>query len=307
MTNEIKLFSPATVANVACGFDVLGFCLNTVGDEMIIKKTTQKGVRITKIHGYDLPLDINRNVAGISALVMYNYLQPDCGFEIEIFKGIKPGSGIGSSSASAAGSVFGINALLDFPLDKYQLTKFALKGEAFASKAEHADNIAPGMFGGFTLVKSIQPLQIIALPTPKDLFATLIHPQIEIKTSAARALLPKKVTLTNAVQQWANVGSLVHALHSSDYNLLKDSLKDLIAEPHRKSLIPHYDLLKTSVLNSGALGCGISGSGPSVFALSKGAEIAKKVEETMKEVYSGSDIGFKTFISPINTKGIRIL
>jgi len=307
MSKEIKIFSPATVANVACGFDVLGFCLDTIGDEMIIRKTEEKGIKITKIEGYDLPFEAEQNVAGVSALAMYNALQPDCGFEIEIYKKIKPGSGIGSSSASAAGSVFGMNALLGYPLDKTQLTNFAMKGEALASKCEHADNLAPAIFGGFTLVKSASPLQILELPTPPDLFATLIHPQIEIKTSESRAILPKEIPLSNAITQWANVGSLVHALHTSDYDLIKESLIDVVIEPYRKQLIPHFDDVKNAALDAGALGCAISGSGPSIFMLSKSKAIAQEIEKAIRKVYATTGIQFETYVSKINVEGIRVL
>jgi homoserine kinase len=238
---------------------------------------------------------------------MYEHSQPDCGFEIEIYKNIKPGSGIGSSAASAVGSVFGINELLGRPYNKTQLTYFAMKGEALASKSEHADNLAPALFGGFTLVKSTLPLDILEIPTPKELFATLIHPQIEIKTSEAREILPKEVSLKNATTQWANVGSLIHALHTNDYKLIHRSLEDIIVEPYRKQLIPHFDDLKFAAMQAGALGCAISGSGPSIFALSKGKDIAKRVEKAMKLMYSKTDIAYNTFVSTINTKGINII
>ncbi len=304
---EIKIFSPATVANVSCGYDVLGFCLDTIGDEMTIRKTDKKGIVITKIEGYDLPFETIKNVAGVSALALYDDAKPDYGFEIEIFKKIKPGSGIGSSSASASGSVFAMNELLGRPYNKTQLTNFAMKGEALASGCEHADNIAPGIFGGFTLVKSISPLQILQLPTPPDLYATIIHPQIEIKTSEARSILPKEISLKNAITQWANVGSLVHALHTSDYELIRRSLEDVIVEPFRSQLIPYFANVKKMALNSGALGCGISGSGPSIFALSKGIETAKEVESAMKAVYSQTEIGFHTYVSKINVEGMKII
>ena len=307
MIKEIKLFSPATVANVACGFDVLGFCLDTIGDEMIIRKTPEKGIKISKIEGYDLPYDTDKNVAGVSALAMYDALKPDCGFEIEIYKKIKPGSGIGSSSASAAGSVYGINELLHKPLNKTELTYYAMKGEALASQCEHADNLAPTIFGGFTLVKSVNPLCILELPTPSNLYATLIHPQIEIKTSESRAILPKAIPLQNAIIQWANVGSLVHALHTSEYKLIKSALNDVIIEPYRKQLIPYFDDIKTAVIKAGALGCAISGSGPSIFALSNGKHIAKTVQSAMQDVYSKTELKFETYVSKINTEGIKIL
>ena len=307
MKNEIKIFSPATVANVACGFDVLGFCLDNKGDEMVIRKVSEKGIRITHIEGYDLPFETAKNVAGVSALAMYEHAKPDCGFEIEIYKKIKPGSGIGSSAASAVGSVFGMNELLGKPYNKTQLTYFAMKGEALASKSEHADNLAPALFGGFTLVKSTLPLDILQIPTPKELYATLIHPQIEIKTADAREILPKEVPLKDAIAQWANVGSLIHALHTSDYSLIHRSLQDIIVEPYRKQLIPYFDDVKYAALEAGALGCAISGSGPSIFALSKGKEVAENVERAMQSMYSKTDIEYNTFVSQINTQGIKIL
>lgn len=303
----IRIFSPATVANVSCGFDVLGFCLDSIGDEMVIRKVDKKGILITKIEGYDLPFETVKNVAGVSALALIEQAKPDFGFEIEIYKHIKPGSGIGSSSASASGSVYAINELLGKPFNKTQLTYFAMQGEKLASQSEHADNVAPGIFGGFTLVKSIQPLEVLEIPTPKDLFATIIHPQIEIKTVESRAILPKEIPMQDAIKQWANVGSLIHALHISDYELISRSLQDVIVEPHRSKLIPHYNNVKAATLQAEALGCGISGSGPSIFALSKGIETAKKVESAMKKVYSETNIIFETYVSKINVDGIKVL
>ena len=182
-----------------------------------------------------------------------------------------------------------------------------MKGEALASNCEHADNLAPALFGGFTLVKSLSPLQILQLPTPKDLFAVVIHPQIEIKTSESRAILPQQVSLKNAITQWSNVGSFVHALHTEDYNLLSDSLIDVIVEPYRSKLIPHFNDVKETALKHGALGCGISGSGPSIFSLCKGQESAEKVKTAIKNVYSQTVIDFEIHLSKINTEGIKIL
>lgn len=305
--NEIRIFSPATVANVSCGFDVLGFCLDTIGDEMVIRKIDKKGIYITKIENFDLPYETELNVAGVSALAMYKAIDVDFGFEIEIYKNIKPGSGVGSSAASAVGSVFGMNELLGRPFNKTQLTEFAIKGEALASKCEHADNLAPALFGGFTLVKSMSPLQILEIPSPNDLYATIIHPQIEIKTSEARAILPKEVALSDAVTQWANFGSLIHGLHTNDYNLIKASLHDAIVEPHRSKLIPHFNDVKNAAINAGALGTGISGSGPSIFSLSKGVETAKNVKDAIENVYSKTGIEFDMHVSKINTQGVKIV
>ena len=305
--DSIKIFSPATVANVGCGFDVLGLCLDKVGDQMVIRKTQRKGIFITKIEGFELPYAVHENVAGVSALAMYNELNVDFGFEIEIYKQIKPGSGIGSSAASAAGSVFGMNYLLDNAFDKIDLIKFAMNGEAVASKSEHADNIAPAILGGFTLVKQNNPLEVIQLPTPKALHAVIVHPQIEIKTADSRAVLPKTVALSDAITQWSNVGSLVHALHTSDYNLIGKSLKDAVIEPHRSKLIPNFNSLRKISLESGALGCSISGSGPSLFSLCEGLENAKKVEANLRGFMTNIGIPFETHISKINTEGIKIL
>lgn len=307
LKKEIRIFSPATVANVSCGFDVLGFCLDSIGDEMIIRKTDEKGIRISKIEGFDLPFEADKNVAGVSALAMYEAINPDCGFEIEIYKNIKPGSGIGSSAASAVGSVFGMNELLGRPFNKTQLTEFAIKGEALASKCEHADNLAPAIFGGFTLVKSVSPLEILEIPSPKNLYATIVHPQIEIKTSEARAILPKKIPLKDAITQWANFGSLIHGLHTNDYQLIKRSLHDVVVEPFRSKLIPNFENIRSESIKVGALGCGISGSGPSIFTLSEGLETAKKVEAEMNNIFSSTDIDFDTYVSKINKEGVKIL
>ena len=306
---EIRIFSPATIANISCGFDVLGCCLDAIGDEMIVRKSSNKGVKITKIVGEELPLDTDKNVAGVAALALLDTFQNDLefGFEIEIYKKIKPGSGIGSSAASAAGSVFAINELLDRPFSKTELVAFACEGERLACGSPIADNVAPAIFGGFTLVKSTKPLKIIELPTLQGLYATIIHPQIEIKTSDSRAILPKNIGLNDAVKQWANVGSLVHALHTNDYNLFAESLTDHIVEPHRSKLIPDFDNVKINALKAGALGCGISGSGPSIFTFSKDKQTSEYVSNTIRKVYSKNDIPFHIYISKINRDGIKIL
>lgn len=305
MQNEISIFCPATVANVSCGYDVLGFCLDGIGDIMKVTKKEEQGITIEHHDKFNINTNPYQNVAGISAMAMLDSIDYQNGFHIEIHKNIKPGSGIGSSAASATGSVFAINELLGRPFTKTELVTFAIKGEAFASGCEHADNLAPAIFGGFTLVKSLKPLKILELPTPNNLYATILHPQIEVKTSEAKNILPKEFPIKDAISQWANVGSLVHALHMSDYELLSESLQDFIAEPYRMKYIPNFKELKESAVNAGALGCGISGSGPSVFALSKGIETAEKVCEAMKEVYAKTDIKFETYVSPINLEGIK--
>lgn len=305
--SSIKVFSPATVSNVACGFDILGFPLESIGDEMIVTKSNIKGITITNIEGYDLPYDVNKNVAGISALAMLKDLGYDEGFDIEIFKNIKPGSGIGSSGASSVSSVFAINELLGNPYSKFDLIRFAMKGEELSSASKHADNVAPAILGGFNLVKSISPLEVLQIPTPSDLCAVIIHPQIEIKTSDSRSLLPSKVLLSDATKQLSSLGSLVHALHLSDYKLIGSCLKDYLIEPHRSKLIPCFDELKTNAIESGALGCSISGSGPSVFALTKGLKIANKVEKSFSSIYEKTNISYETYVSKISSKGVSII
>jgi len=304
---ELKIFAPATIANVSCGFDVLGLALDNVGDEMIIRKVAKKGVTITKIIGQDLPLETHKNVAGVAALALLAETESEFGFEIEIDKRIKPGSGIGSSAASSAGAVWAINELLGKPFEITDLVRFAMEGERLATGVAHADNVAPALFGGFTLVRSYEPLDIINVNTPSQLYATVIHPQIEVKTSDAREILKTTIPLKEAIKQWGNVGGLISGLYTEDYELIGRSLKDYIIEPIRSILIPAFDAVKQQSLNAGALGCGISGSGPSIFALSKGEETAIKVAEAMKSVYEKVGIDYDIHVSKINKQGIKIL
>ena len=304
---EIRIFVPATIANVSCGFDVLGLCLEAVGDEMIIKKTAKKGITISKIIGQKLPLNPTENVAGVAGLALLEKVDIDFGFDIEIIKNIKPGSGIGSSAASAAGAVFGINEILGKPFSLKSLIPFAMEGEKLASGTAHADNVAPALLGGFTLVRSYEPLDVIKIHTPKELYATVIHPQIEIKTKDSRAVVKKQVSLQTAVTQLGNLGGLISGLYTENYELISNSLHDELVEPYRSILIPEFDAIKKTCIENGALGSGISGSGPSIFALSKGIENAQKVANSMKEVYSKTGIEFDIHVSKINEKGIKIL
>lgn len=305
--HEIRIFSPASVANVSCGFDVLGFCLEPVGDEMVIRKVNKPGIHITKIEGQNLPLETDKNVAGVAGQALLKDLNYTEGFEIEIYKGIKAGSGIGSSAASSAGAVFGINHLLDSPYSLKELIPFAMKGEELASGTPHADNVSPVLLGGFTLVRCGKTPDVIALPSPKDLYAAVIHPKIELKTSDSRSVLKQKIPLEKAIQQWGNLAALVSGLHTNDYALIGRSLVDVIVEPNRSALIPGFSNLKEVANNAGALGSGISGSGPSVFALCKGKEVAENVKREMAKALDAYDIEFDTYCSKINTKGIKIL
>ena len=305
--NEIKLFCPASVANVSCGFDVLGFCLEPVGDEMVIRKTSKKGIHIIKIEGQKLPLETHKNVAGVAGLALLEDYPCDHGFEIEIHKRIKAGSGIGSSAASSAGAVFGINELMGKPLRRNELIKYAMKGEELASGSAHADNVSPVLLGGFTLVRCSKTPDVVSLPSPSELHATIIHPKIELKTSDARAVLKKKILLEKAVEQWGNLAALVSGLCTNDFDLIERSLVDVVIEPHRSALIPGFQELKKAAIDSGALGCGISGSGPSVFALSKGNETALRVQEEMNNTFRKFNIEYELHLSKINSKGIQII
>ncbi len=303
---EISVFAPATVSNVVCGFDCLGFALEKPCDEMTVRLIDDKTILIKHLDSYNLPTEIEQNVAGVALLSMLNEINENIGFEIETNKKIKPGSGIGSSAASAVGAVVAANQLLENRFSRIELAEFALAGEFVASQGRHADNVAPCLFGGFVLVRSVNPLDVVQLDFP-PLFATVIHPQIEIKTSYAREILPIRVSLKDAIKQWSNLGSLISALSKADYELLARCLEDFIIEPVRKVLIPRFDELKTASLKSGALGGGISGSGPSVFMLSESLETAKKVENAMREIYSQTEIDFNTYVSEINAEGVQIL
>ncbi|AWX45735.1 Homoserine kinase [Flagellimonas maritima] len=302
---ELKVFCPATIANVSCGFDVLGLALDSVGDEMIVRKTSEKGVFITKIKGQQLPMETNKNVSGVAGLALLEKSDYQGGFEIEIDKKIKPGSGIGSSAASSAGAVWAMNQLLGKPFSNLELVQFAMQGEKLASDVAHADNVAPAIYGGFTLVRSYQPLDIISIPTPEELFATVIHPQIEIKTSDSRKILKTTITLEKGIRQWGNVGGLVAGLFQNDYSLIGRSLQDYIVEPIRSILIPGFDAIKINTREAGALGCGISGSGPSIFTLSKGEHTALQVADAMKETYKAIGVDFDIHVSKINVEGVK--
>jgi len=304
---EIKVFAPATVANLSCGFDVLGCCLDNVGDEMIIKKNDLHKLRITKLEGQDLPLEVDQNVAGVAVKAMLEKLQSNEGFDIEIYKKIKAGSGIGSSAASSAGAVFAVNKLLGAPLKNIELIPFAMEGERLASGNAHADNVAPALLGGFTLVKSYEPLEVLSLPSPEELNVVILHPQIEVKTKDSRAIIKRNISLNKAVSQWGNLGALVSALYTNDYELLGRSLKDEIVEPIRSILIPYFDEIKTISLESGALGFGISGSGPSVYAMCRGKENAEKVKSSIAQFMEKQSITYDLHLSKINPEGVKIL
>lgn len=305
MKKQIKILAPATVANVVCGFDILGFALDNPNDEMVMRLIDEPIVRIINKDHYNLPTNPPDNVAGAALLALMDDYPHPIGFEVEIKKNIMPGSGIGSSAASAAGAVVGANYLLGNPYTLDQLVGFAMFGEKVASGVKHADNITPCIFGGVTLIRSTEPLDIVPLSAP-DLYVTVVHPQIEVKTENARKILKQHVELKSAIRQWGNVAGVVAGLLKKDYDLLGRSLEDVIIEPIRSILIPGFEEIKMQSKAVGALGGGISGSGPSIFMLSKDETTAQAVAEVMSNVYTSLAIDYHIYVTSVNTVGVRV-
>jgi homoserine kinase len=302
----VTIHSPATVANMVCGFDVLGFAVNEPYDVMRIRCKDEPGITIINEDEYNLPTQPELNVAGAALLAMMEEIQEPVGFELRICKHIKPGSGVGSSAASAAGAVVAANRLLNDRFSKHDLVRFAMNGEKVASGVKHADNIAPCIYGGVTLIRSIFPLDIVALTAP-PLYVTIVHPQIEVRTSDARGILKQQVLLKDAIRQWGNIAGLVAGLLQSDYDLIGRSLEDVLIEPVRSILIPGFDEIKKRSKEAGALGGGISGSGPSIFMLSKNEDTAKEVEKQMHAVYERLSLEHHTYVTTINQTGVQFI
>ena len=299
---SITIKSPASVANLVCGFDIIGLALEEPYDIMHLEFKDEPGLTIKHIDHYGLPVEVEKNVAGVALASLMKEIEPEIGFKLSIDKRIMPGSGLGSSAASAAGAVFAANELLGKRFDNQALIRFAMNGEKIASGVKHADNIAPCLLGGITLVRSIFPLDVIDIPSP-PLYITVIHPQIEVMTADARKILKQDVPLKLAIKQWGNVAGLIAGLMKGDYNLIGRSLEDVIIEPARNILIPGFEEVKMNAKKAGALGGGISGSGPSIFMLSETKDTAYNVEEEMKKVYLPMGIDFKTYVTTLNTIG----
>lgn len=303
---SVTVHAPGTVANLVCGFDILGLCLHEPYDIMDVQLLPEKKVVIHSADGYPLPSDPRENTAGAPLIEMLAEIDENIGFEVTIHKRIKPGSGVGSSAASAAGAVVAANHLLNNRFSKEQLVQFAMFGEKVASGVKHADNIAPCIYGGVTLIRAIFPLDIIALQPP-DLYVTIVHPQIEVKTADARAILKQKILLKDAIRQWGNIAGLVAGLVQQNNDLIGRSLEDVLIEPVRSILIPGFDEVKQQCKAAGALGGGISGSGPSIFMLSAEKATAEKVEQAMQEVFTRIGISYHTHVTRINTTGVKIV
>ena len=303
--NQIKIFSPASVSNLCCGFDVLGFSIDGIGDELKITKSTNKGVNIKEIKGYNVPLENNKNTASVAAQALLDHLKINEGFDIEINKKIKPGSGIGSSAASAVGAVYGINKLLGNPLKHEELLKFAMKGEFVSSKTAPADNVASALYGGTILVNNRENYNVIKLPVPKSLYAIIHHPLIEIKTSDSRGVLPKSIDLKIASDQLSALGGFIHSLHTQDFELMKISLKDYLVEQFRSDYVPAFNEVKTIADLNNTICCSISGSGPSIFTLVNSLNDAKRLKLVFDEIYKDKKLEFNSYITSLNSKGVH--
>ncbi|MFA4838004.1 MAG: homoserine kinase [Candidatus Neomarinimicrobiota bacterium] len=306
---SITVFAPATVANVACGFDVFGFAVHEPGDVAKVTLRETPGVEITRITGdsRQLPKSAEKNTAGFAAIRYLETIDSKQGVEIELQKKMPLNSGLGSSAASAVAVLFAINALFENRLTKHELLSIAIQSEKLACGAAHADNVAPALFGGFVLIRENDPPDIVELPVPDNLYCTIIHPEVEIRTADARNILTPQIPLKDAVRQWANTAGLVAGLFRKDFALIGRSLHDHVIEPQRAMLIPYFYELKQAALASGALGCSISGSGPSVFALSQTQVVAAKIAEAMQTVLNNHGIGNQIYVSPISTKGPEII
>jgi homoserine kinase len=303
---KIKVAVPATVANLVCGFDILGMALNDPYDIMELELIDKPIINIKHTDDYGLPETAEHNVAGVALQALIEDYGNNIGFNVTVHKNIKPGSGLGSSAAGSAGAVVAADHLLNNHFSKEDLVRFAMNGEKLATGVKHADNVAPCIYGGITLVRSVFPLDIISLAAP-DLFVTVVHPQIEVKTADARQILRKEVQLKNAIKQWGNIAGLVAGILKNDIPLIGRSLEDVIIEPVRSILIPGFDEVKSKSKETGALGGGISGSGPSIFMLSENEIIAKQVEQIMADIYAAIGIEYKTYVTTINTGGVKII
>jgi homoserine kinase len=311
LLDQVRVFAPATVANMICGFDVLGFAVDHPGDEVAMYRVAQPGVRIRSIVGDDgrLPLDADKNTvsACVKMLLTHLGLQDELGIEIELTKHMPIGSGLGSSSASTVAGLFAINTLLGNPLSKAELMPFCVEGERLACGHGHADNVAPALMGGITLIRGHNPLDVINLPVPDALYAGIVFPQVDVPTRDARQLIKEKVLLKDAVTQWGNIAGLVAGLYESNYDLISRSMHDVLIEPTRAILIPEFYEMKRIALAAGALSFGISGSGPSVVAIAKGEAVAKQAATEIQQHLTACDIDSFKYVSAVNVDGPKIL
>lgn len=307
MKTKVKVLAPATVANIGCGYDTIGFALDGIYEELIVTKRQDDQLVIAEIEGAALSTDPKKNVATIAVRTLLDHVDNQQGFDFQIKKLFKPGSGLGSSASSAAGAVYAVNQLLPNPLPTRELLPFALEGEAFASKGYHGDNVAPSLFGGCVCMRSYNPLDYFMLPVADELEVLIVRPDVQVKTSEAKELLPKQIDLPTARNQWGNLASLVHAFHTKDWDRLNDSIVDFIAEPVRKSLIPGYDEVKAIARGNDSVGFNISGSGPSIFMLFKTKADLQKSREEIQDMYKSKSIDCNFFESNMSDQGCRVV
>lgn len=304
---KISVFAPATVANIGCGFDILGMAIHGIGDSVTIVPNNSHKLIIKSITGDNKKLtkNVNENIVAISIQALLNHLNSKQGFDIYLKKQMPLSSGLGSSAASSVAGLYAANLFLGSPLSKQELVPFAMEGERIACGTAHADNVAPSLLGGIVLCRNNEKAETISLPVPSQLYVVVVHPHYELKTSDSRKALPKNIDLKTGARQWSNTAAFVHALHTNNYELLADSITDFVAEPHRKSLIPYFDAVKEAALHNGGLACSISGSGPSIFCIAKGKKNADNVAAAMKSVYRKNKMGVDVYVSKVNTKGAQ--
>lgn len=309
--DKVQVFAPATVANMICGFDILGFAVDYPGDEVVMHRVEEPGVRIRSIVGDEgrLPLDADKNTvsACVQMLLIDLGMEKEIGVEIELIKHMPIGSGLGSSSASTVAGLFAINELLGRPLTKAELMPYCVEGERLACGHGHADNVAPALMGGITLIRGHEPLDIIKLPVPEELYAGIVFPKVDVPTRDARKLIKEKVLLKDAVTQWGNIAGLMAGLYEADYSLISRSMKDVLIEPTRAILIPEFYEMRRIAEEVGVLSFGISGSGPSVVAISKGREGAEQVVERIQEHLTNCDIESFKYVSAVNLDGPKVI
>jgi homoserine kinase len=306
---EVTAFAPATVANVSCGFDILGFAIDSLGDKVKVKLTEDSGLRVVEIQGDSgkLPFESEKNTCSVAIQAMLDHMGVKSGMEISLYKGLPLGSGMGSSAASAAAALVAANEVLGRPFSKGDLVPFAMEAERIACGAAHADNVAPSILGGFVLIRGYDPLDVIKLPVPEGLHCTLLHPHLELKTSDSRSVLKQQISLRDSTMQSGNIAGLIAGLFKNDFELIGRSLKDVIAEPSRALLIPGFYELREAIKNVGALGSGISGSGPTIFILSSNENIATKAGQVSRKVFDQIGLGVDVYVSKVNVKGAYVI
>ncbi len=306
---SVKAFAPATVANVSCGFDILGFAIDAMGDSVELVRKDEPGLTVVSIEGDEgrLPYDVEKNTCAVAIQAMLDELGQQVGMDIYLHKGLPLGSGMGSSAASAVAALVAANRLLGDPFEKKELLPFAIAAEKAACGAGHADNVAPSLLGGFVLIRDYHPLDVIKLHVPEGLYCALLHPHFELKTSDSRSVLRNQISLKHSTIQSGNVAGFIAGLYQEDFDLISRSLKDVIAEPYRAVLIPGFYEMREALKSIGALGMGISGSGPTLFVLSKGSEKAEEIRKAAEEIYLKVGLGVDVYFSAINTRGAYVI